>query len=142
MIGSHTEKLLLARQHRATRRADARLDLTALKVVTIVRRRTQVHEEPRPLRAFWRWWSRCPGLNRGPTVYEGEFTHGNYTNSHDVSTKGKPEEVDPHASSRIVAHEPDRVALELLEAQAGWLSTHDPVQLRRALLQLLTSLDK
>jgi hypothetical protein len=68
--------------------------------------------------------------------------HSNYTNVHDLSTKGKPEEVDPHASSRILAHEPDRIALGLLEAQAGWISIHDPVQLRRALLRLLTALDE
>jgi hypothetical protein len=86
--------------------------------------------------------SRCPGLNRGPTVYEGEFLHGNQANFHDVSTKGKSEEAHRHASSRILVHEPDRVALGLLEAQAGWLSTHDPVQLRRALLRLLTALDE
>jgi hypothetical protein len=79
---------------------------------------------------------------RRPTVYEIEFVHSNQANSHDVSEKGKPEEVDPHAPSRILAHEPDRVALGLLEAQAGWLSTHDPVQLRRTLLRILTSLDE
>jgi hypothetical protein len=86
--------------------------------------------------------SRCPGLNRGPTVYEGEFLQGNQANFHDVSTKGKQEEVDPHASMRILAHEPDRVALGLLDAQAGWISTHDPVKLRRALLALVASLDE
>jgi hypothetical protein len=50
--------------------------------------------------------------------------------------------VDPHASSRSLAQEPDRVALGLLEAQAMWISTHDRVTLRRALLALLTSLDE
>src|SRR4029078_1551581 len=38
-------------------------------------------------------------------------------------------------------HEPDRVALALLDAQAGYLSTADPVELRRALLRILTALD-
>jgi len=65
----------------------------------------------------------------------------NQLNFQDVSAKGKPEDVDPHASSRSLAHELDRVAMALLDAQAGWLSTHDPVQLRRTLLRLLTSLD-
>jgi hypothetical protein len=68
--------------------------------------------------------------------------HGNQANSRDVSTKGKREEVDPHASSRILAHVPDQVALGLLAAQAGWLSTHDRVTLRRALLALVASLDE
>jgi hypothetical protein len=36
--------------------------------------------------------------------------------------------------SYIFAHRPDRTALGLLEAQAGWVSTHDAVKLRRALL--------
>jgi hypothetical protein len=49
--------------------------------------------------------------------------------------------VDPHASSHILAHEPDRVALVLLDAQVGWMSTHDRVNLRRALLGLVASLD-
>jgi hypothetical protein len=39
-------------------------------------------------------------------------------------------------------HEPDQIALKLLEAQAGWISTHDRVKLRRALLALLTALDE
>ncbi|TMQ14295.1 MAG: hypothetical protein E6J90_27170 [Deltaproteobacteria bacterium] len=116
--------------------------MTELEVVAIVLRRRQVDEELCRLRAFEGMWSRWPGLNGRPTVYEGEFTHGNYTNSHDVSTKGKLEEVDPHASSRILAHEPDRVALKLLEASAGWLDRRDPVQLRRALLALLSALDE
>jgi hypothetical protein len=34
------------------------------------------------------------------------------------------------------------VALKLLEASAGWLNRRDPVQLRRALLALLTALDE
>ena len=66
----------------------------------------------------------------------------NNANFLDISTKGKPEEVDPHASSRTLAHEPDRIALGLLEAQAGWISTHDRVNLRRALLRLLAFLDE
>jgi len=51
-------------------------------------------------------------------------------------------DVDPRASSHILAHEPDRIALGLLEAQAGWISTHDHVRLRRALLGILASLDE
>ena len=86
--------------------------------------------------------SRCPGLNRGPTVYEGEFPHGNQANFHDVSTKCKQDEVDPHAASRSLVHEPDQVALGLLEAQASWLVTRDSVQLRRALLRIMMSLDE
>jgi hypothetical protein len=68
--------------------------------------------------------------------------HGNHVNYQDVSAKGKSEEVDPHAASRILEHEPDRVALGLLEAQGVWLSTHDCVKLRRVLLALLASLDE
>jgi hypothetical protein len=86
--------------------------------------------------------SRCPGLNRGPTAYEGDSAHDNQANFHDVSTKCKQEVVDPHAASRILAHEPDLVALGLLDAQAGWISTHDRVGLRRALLALVISLDE
>jgi hypothetical protein len=41
-----------------------------------------------------------------------------------------------------LVHRPDRVALELLHAQAAWISTHDAVTLRRALLRVLTSLDE
>ena len=81
-------------------------------------------------------------MNRGPTVYEGEFQQGNQANFHDVSTISKPEDVDPHAPLRIVAYGPDRVALGLLEAQAGWLSTHDLVKLRRALLEMLVYLEE
>jgi hypothetical protein len=51
-------------------------------------------------------------------------------------------DVDLHASTRIFTHEPDRVVLGLLEAQVGWVSTHDRVKLRRALLALLASLDE
>jgi hypothetical protein len=58
-----------------------------------------------------------------------------------VSTKGQQKEVDPHASSRILAHEPDRIALRLLEAQAAWLSTHDRVNVRRRLLEIVLSLE-
>jgi hypothetical protein len=87
-------------------------------------------------------WSRWPGLNWRPTVYEGEFAQGNQANFRVVSTKGKRDQVDPHAESRILRHEPDRVAFGLLEAQAGWLTTHDPIELRRVLLRLLTSLDE
>jgi len=79
---------------------------------------------------------------RRPTVCEGEFTHGNQANYQDISVNGEPEEVDPHASSRIFAHEPDRVALGLLDAQAAWLSTRDPGRLRRALLLILTELEE
>jgi hypothetical protein len=85
--------------------------------------------------------SRCPGLNRGPTVYE--IVSGGYvdTNSHDVSTDLQAARVEPHASSHILEHKADRIALGLLEAQAGWISTHDRVKLRRALLGLVASLD-
>jgi hypothetical protein len=43
---------------------------------------------------------------------------------------------------RILGHHPDQVALRLLEASAGWLDRRDPVQLRRALLVLLSALDE
>jgi hypothetical protein len=86
--------------------------------------------------------SRCPGLNRGPTVYEGEFQHSNQVNFQDVSAEGKQKEADPHVSARTFVYEPDQVALGLLETQIGWISTHDPVKLRRALLALVASLDE
>ena len=86
--------------------------------------------------------SRWPGLNRRPTVYEGDFTEGNQANYNDVSAIDERSEADPHAASRIFAHEPDPIALGLLEAQAAWISTHDRVRLRRALLELLMSLDE
>jgi hypothetical protein len=79
---------------------------------------------------------------RRPTVYE--IVSGAYidTNPHDVSTDLKAPDVDPHASSHIFAHEVDQIALGLLEAQAGWISTHDRVKLRRALLAVLASLEE
>jgi hypothetical protein len=49
---------------------------------------------------------------------------------------------DPCTSSYIFVQEPDRIALGLLEAQTGWISTHDRVRLRRALLGILASLDE
>ena len=76
------------------------------------------------------------------TVYEGESTHGNQANLHDVSAEGKQEEANPHASSRILAWEADQVALRLLEAQAAWLAAHDRVSLRRMLLELLLWLEE
>jgi hypothetical protein len=86
--------------------------------------------------------SRWPGLNGRPTVYEGEFSHDNLANFFDLSASTTDPQVDPHAPSRILAHEPDRVALGLLEAQHGWVATGDRVRLRRALLGLLASLDE
>jgi hypothetical protein len=50
-------------------------------------------------------------------------------------------DADPRASSRILEHEPDGIALGLLEAQAVWISTQDRVRLRRALLGVLALLD-
>jgi hypothetical protein len=50
-------------------------------------------------------------------------------------------DADPRASSRILEHEPDGIALGLLEAQAVWISTQDRVRLRRALLGVLARLD-
>lgn len=87
-------------------------------------------------------WSRWPGLNGRPTVYEGDFIDRNQANYNDFSAIDERSEVDPHASSRILAHQPDRIALALLEAQAGWLTNRDHVALRRALLALLASLDE
>src|ERR1043166_3541184 len=45
------------------------MDLTDIEVVAIVRRRRQVDEELRRSEPS-SGGSRCPGLNRGPTVYE------------------------------------------------------------------------
>jgi len=63
-------------------------------------------------------------------------------NFRDVSAAESPADVDPRASSRIFAHQPDRVALALLEAQAGWMAGHDMAQLRRALLSIVLGLEE
>jgi hypothetical protein len=81
-------------------------------------------------------------LNRRPTVYEGEFAHGKQASFGDVSATGKSEEVDRHASSHILVHTPDQIALSLLEAQAGWLAAHDCVIPRRTLLELVLWLEE
>jgi hypothetical protein len=128
-------------EHLVIQQADTRPALTEHGVVVMVPRRRQVDEELRrsepsgdvePLPGFE------PGTyglrNRIPAAHPCECSR----TFDDLPTGDE----DPHASSQSLVHRPDRVALELLHAQAAWISTHDAVTLRRALLRVLTSLDE
>jgi len=71
-------------------------------------------------------------IGAAATVYEGECTHGNQLNFHNVSAEGKQEEANPHASSRILEHEPDRVALRRALLRSTLASTRSRRRVRTA----------
>ena len=90
--------------------------------------------------------SRCPGLNRGPTVYEGPSDVRTDEDHRDTTNDGNENEVDRRESSRIDgkarAAFADRISLAIVNAQARWIEERDCVELRRALLAVLLSLEE
>ena len=83
-----------------------------------------------------------PGYDPGTYGLRNRIPAEINANSHESSIAPTSPHVDPHAPPRILGREPDQVALRLLEAGADWLNRRDPVQLRRALLALLSALDE
>jgi hypothetical protein len=114
--------------------------LPELKVAATMPRRAQVDEELRQLRAFD--VEPLPGFEPGTYGLRNRISCQEPGASLRTFNDQPTNHVDPHASSHIFVHEPDRVALALLEAQAAWLGTHDRVKLRRVLLGILARLDE